>query len=70
MQLKSELLIGMHVFTFYIKSESLIGIHVSGEPGLVDKVLALHAGSRGFDSHRGTCPNNFSNPIDQDIRLQ
>ena len=28
----------------------------SGEPGLVDRVLALHAGSRGFDSHRGTCP--------------
>ena len=25
----------------------------SGEPGLVDRVLALHAGSRGFDSHRG-----------------
>ena len=24
-----------------------------GEPGLVDKVLVLHAGSRGFDSHRG-----------------
>ena len=23
-----------------------------GEPGLVDRVLALHAGSRGFDSHR------------------
>ena len=22
-----------------------------GEPGLVDRVLALHAGSRGFDSH-------------------
>ena len=22
------------------------------EPGLVDMVLALHAGSRGFDSHR------------------
>ena len=23
-----------------------------GEPGLVDRVLALHTGSRGFDSHR------------------
>ena len=23
-----------------------------GEPGLVDRVLALHAGSRGFDSQR------------------
>ena len=35
-----------------------IGIHTydrarNGEPGLVDRVLALHAGSRGFDSHRG-----------------
>ena len=26
---------------------------LSGEPGLVDRVLALHAGSRGFDSHWG-----------------
>ena len=26
--------------------------HTAGEPGLVDRVLALHAGSRGFDSHR------------------
>ena len=25
---------------------------VSGEPGLVYRVLALHAGSRGFDFHR------------------
>ena len=25
----------------------------SGEPGLVDRVLALHTGSRGFDSHQG-----------------
>ena len=27
--------------------------YTSGEPGLVDRVLTLHAGSRGFDSHRG-----------------
>ena len=25
----------------------------SGEPGLVDRVLPLNAGSRGFDSHQG-----------------
>ena len=25
---------------------------IIGEPSLVDRVLALHAGSRGFDSHR------------------
>ena len=31
----------------------------SGEPGLVDKVLALHAGSRGFDSHRGHMSERF-----------
>ena len=36
----------------------------------MDRVLALHAGSRGIDSHRGTCPNDFSDPIDQDIRTQ
>ena len=33
---------------------------MSGEPGLVDRMLALHAGSRGFDSHGGGGgPNNF-----------
>ena len=32
---------------------------MSGEPGLVDKVLALHAGSRGFDSHRGHMSERF-----------
>ena len=32
----------------------------SGEPGLVDRVFALHAGSRGFDSHRGHMSERFS----------
>ena len=36
----------------------------------MDRVLALYAGSWGFDSHRGTCPNVFPHPIDQDIRTQ
>ena len=31
----------------------------SGEPGLVDRVLALHAGSRGFDSHREYMSERF-----------
>ena len=31
----------------------------SGEPGLVDRVLAMHAGSRGFDSHRGHMSERF-----------
>ena len=31
----------------------------SGEPGLVDRVLALHAGSRGLDSHRGHMSERF-----------
>ena len=30
-----------------------------GELGLGDKVLALHAGSRGFDSHRGHMSEQF-----------
>ena len=30
-----------------------------GEPGLVDMVLALHAGSRGFDSHWGHMSERF-----------
>ena len=32
---------------------------ISGEPGLVDRALALHAGSRGFDSHRGHMSERF-----------
>ena len=31
----------------------------SGEPDLVDRVLALHAGRRGFDSHRGHMSERF-----------
>ena len=27
-------------------------LYKSGAPGLVDRVFAVHAGSRGFDSHR------------------
>ena len=30
-----------------------------GEPGLVDRVLVLHAGSRWFDSHRGHISEQF-----------
>ena len=32
---------------------------MSGEPGLADKVLALHAGSLRFDSHRGHMSERF-----------
>ena len=32
---------------------------LNGELGLVDRVLALHAGSRGFDSHRGHMSERF-----------
>ena len=32
---------------------------VGGEPGLVDRMLALHAGSRGFDSQRGHMSERF-----------
>ena len=34
-------------------------IEKSGEPGLVDKVLTLHGGSRGFDFHRGHMSERF-----------
>ena len=34
-------------------------IQTCGEPGQVDRVLALHAGSRGFDSHRGHMSERF-----------
>ena len=30
---------------------TLITLLESGEPGLVDRVLTVHAGSRGFDSY-------------------
>ena len=53
-----------------INAKGAVGLSNGGEPGLVDRVLALHAGSRGFDSDRGTCPNDFSSPIDQDIPTQ
>ena len=32
---------------------------VKGEPGLVERVLALHTGSRGFDSHGGHMSERF-----------
>ena len=37
----------------------VFNIFRSGEPGLVDRVLALHAGSRGFDSNRGHTSERF-----------
>ena len=44
-----------------MKKNSLCNLRCSfsGEPGLVDRVLALHAGSRGFDSHRGHISERF-----------
>ena len=36
----------------------------------MDRVFAVHAGSRGFDSHRRHMSDDFSDPIDQDIRTQ
>ena len=40
-----------------------INLLISGEPGLEDRVLALLATG-------GTCPNDFSDLIDQDIHTQ
>ena len=46
--------------TQYITVDESTSIQwTSGEPGLVDRVLALHAGSRGFDSHRGHMSKRF-----------
>ena len=42
----------------------------SGPPGLVDRVFAVHAGSRGCDSHRRHMSERFSDPTDQDIGTQ
>ena len=43
----------------HIPADWVRGLGSNGEPGLVDKVLALHAGSRGFDSHRGHMSERF-----------
>ena len=44
------------------KIRYLISVEQSGEPGLVDIVLVLHPGSRGFDSHRGHMSERFFRP--------
>ena len=36
----------------YIYKHTMFRLGFSGAPGLVDRVFAVHAGSRGFDSHR------------------
>ena len=41
------------ILYMFIFCDCFFFLFSSGEPGLVDRVLALHAGSRGFDSHRG-----------------
>ena len=45
------------VFQLY-KDDGLV-MRRRGEPGLVDRVLALHAGSRGFDFHQGHMSERF-----------
>ena len=47
-----------HFMVVYILCKSSI-TDLSGEPGLVDSVLTLHAGSRGFDSHQGHMSERF-----------
>ena len=50
-----------HITVFLRPKNSMVGqdFFVSGEPGLVDRVLTLHAGSRGFDSHSGHMSERF-----------
>ena len=36
----------------------------------MDRAFAVHADSRGFDSHQLNMSNDFPDPIDQDIRTQ
>ena len=57
------ILLFYHILYFH-RDQLKIGIHTqshskSGESGLVDSVLALHAGIRGFDSHRGHMSERF-----------
>ena len=43
----------------YIAGFIRINFGISGEPGLVDRVLALQAGSRGFNSNLGHMSERF-----------
>ena len=42
----------------YINQPKIVN-QIGREPGLVDRVLALHAGNRGFDSHREHMSERF-----------
>ena len=42
----------------------------SGAPGLVDRMFPFTQGVEGSTPTGGTCPNDFSDPTDQDIRTQ
>ena len=45
--------------TFIQVVKSFTSMGLSGAPGLVDRVFAVHAGSRGFDSHRRHMSERF-----------
>ena len=49
----------LEVIPLYIVQLLSLARRVSGEPGLVNRVPALHAGSRGFDSHREHMSERF-----------
>ena len=51
--------IGSDYEALLIYVEKCVFIFPDGEPGLVDMVLALHTGSRGFDSHWGHVSERF-----------
>ena len=46
-----------------LKSDAYLELFNGGEPSLVDSVLALHAGSRGFDSHQDHMSEGFFRSI-------
>ena len=58
-----DLLLLLFFFFFSVNIQMTSNNHkfelLGGGPGLVDRVLALHAGSRGFDSHRGHMSERF-----------
>ena len=47
------------MYALVFKRQLIRMIAVRGEPCLVDRVLALHARSRGSTLTGGTCPNDF-----------
>ena len=58
---------------WYLFSIKILGncyTEPSGAPGLVDRVFPFMQEVKGSTPTGGTCPKDFSDPVDQDIHTQ